>query len=146
MIEFVKVDELTKAADLAHWFHHKIQQTDDFCATKFVESWTRFIDLGMGFILKREVEGLIIESIGVLVCPDPHCGEPIAMTSFWHYTEGDGNLAKGLIYNRMIKELKKRNVTRFCFNALLNERFESVNKFLTHAGFKANSMHFVKEL
>lgn len=144
MIKSVTTDEVGQFSELAKEFS-RLAGRKSFDPKAFVDSWTNILACNLGHIYGRFIDGVPVETIGVLTYVDPFEGIPVASVAFWHLQSESNGLEGGYLFKEMIEDLDKRGIKRLFFSALLNERFTKVTGFLKAAGFMPVELQFMKE-
>lgn len=142
MIDRVTVEDLPKVIDLAKWFYCKMNPEGEFSAEAFLGAWTRLLGTGSGLILRRGN----LEAIGVILYPDPNDGKLAAGFGFWYVAGDDDSLANGVLHQRLMDELKAIGVKHSFFANRIGPRYDRVEKFLLHDGYRPQEVVFRKEL
>jgi hypothetical protein len=148
MIATLKSSDLKEVVGLAKWFYLKMNPgaLDEFNSDAFIATWSKLIDSGIGIVVKRQGNSGIAEAIGMILYPDPNTGKMAAGFGFWYIAAEDDSLANGFLHERMEDELRERGIKRIFFSNLLNDRYDKVEKFLLHAGYRPVEVHFRKDL
>lgn len=145
MIDKATLNDLDRFSGMAESFAINAGRTR-FNREAFLSAWQTLLAAGSGHIYGRFVGNVPHETIAVVLYPDPFDGDWCASVAFWHFDHEASGLEGGLLYKRMVEDLRERGVKKLFYAVLNNPRMHKVTRFLDSAGFVQVETNYRKDL
>lgn len=145
MIRVANLDDLNRCIPAARNFFESSGRAG-FNPEAFIKAWTLLIGEDAGFILGRFDSDEPREVIGIMCYPDPFTGNNTAQVGFWFVSAEFGGLEGGMLFNSLLLELQRREVSSLFFAAQHNQRMHKVTNFLDRYGFDSVETVYRKDL
>jgi len=149
MISTISASEVSELSHLGRWFHYKTHpEQGEFNADVFSGAWEKMINDGNGWVMARQISGIMAEAIGCYIYPDIHTGAKTGMIGFWFVSDiGRTGLASGMLFKSVMDKLTADRVLFVHIGVNLGDsEFQKVVGFVTKIGFGPTEMHYVKKL
>lgn len=146
MIKQITIDELPQLLHLASKFYSRSTFLKGFNPEVWTESWTMFMQSGIGVIFGLFSEDAICHgALGALRFPDISGGFLIATEAFW-FTE-ESHKGKGIYLMKAYEKwAKSQECKRIAMSYLADSMPDEIKNIYERFGYKLSEITYMKEV